>query len=41
MSHLACTLQVESGPWHYDVVIDSCSGIRSFTKTEMINVIIC
>lgn len=40
MPHLTHTLHVDSGPWHYDVVTDSCSRTRSRTKMQMSNKII-
>lgn len=40
MLHLTHRVYVESGPWHYDVVTDSCSRTRSLTKIKMSNKII-
>ena len=40
MLHLTLRVYVESGPWHYDVVTDSCSRTGSLTKIKMSNKII-
>ena len=37
MLHLTLRVYVESGPWHYDVVTDSCVYIKMSNKIINLN----